>query len=241
MELDPNGKQPNEAGAKLDLGKNRLSLVLSGFARALQEVGKVGTYGAKKYADNGWMSVPDGEQRYADALYRHLLQEATGESYDKDTSLLHAAHAAWNALARLDLIVRRNEDDTKQTLGEYHLYCADNDKYDHTTQTFDKGDLVTRFSSFEAAMAYNFVYKYNYIVNAKTNSISKKIIKDYNVVDKPYSLYVSDVTHTPEQYVDDFVMLRDAERRWSITTYKFGTITRKHDGVIMKELDRVTE
>lgn len=48
IEADPNGKKPNEVGAKLDAGKNRLGLVLGGFARALQEIGRVGTYGANK-------------------------------------------------------------------------------------------------------------------------------------------------------------------------------------------------
>ena len=52
-ESDPTGRKPNDAGAKLDAGKNRLGLVLVGFSSALQEVGKVGTYGAKKYSDNG--------------------------------------------------------------------------------------------------------------------------------------------------------------------------------------------
>lgn len=107
LEADPNGKKPNEAGAKLDAGKNRLGLVLCGFARALQEVGKVGTYGANKYTDNGWMEVPDGERRYTDAMLRHLMREATGEELDPDTGLHHAAHAAWNALARLDLALRK--------------------------------------------------------------------------------------------------------------------------------------
>lgn len=107
LEVDPNGKKPNEAGAKLDAGKNRCGLVLFGFARALQEVSKVGTYGANKYTDNGWTEVPDGERRYTDAMLRHLLREATGEECDPDTGLRHAAHAAWNALARLDLALRR--------------------------------------------------------------------------------------------------------------------------------------
>lgn len=106
MEADPNGKKPNEAGAKLDAGKNRLGLVLCGFARALQEVGRVGTYGANKYSDDGWMEVPDGARRYTDAMLRHLMSEATGEELDEDTGLRHAAHAAWNALARLDLALR---------------------------------------------------------------------------------------------------------------------------------------
>jgi len=107
QEADPNGKQPNEAGAKLDVGKNRLGLVLCGFARALQEVGAVGTYGANKYTDNGWTEVPDGERRYTDAMLRHLMREATGEERDPDSGLRHAAHCCWNALARLDLALRK--------------------------------------------------------------------------------------------------------------------------------------
>ena len=107
QESDPNGKQANEAGAKLDAGKNRCGLVLLGFARALLEVSKVGTYGSIKYTDDGWMEVPNGEQRYTDAMLRHLLSAASGESYDPDTQLLHSAHAAWNALARLDLELRK--------------------------------------------------------------------------------------------------------------------------------------
>ena len=109
FEKDPNGKSAHEDGSKLDAGKNRLSLVLFGFARALTEVGKVGTYGANKYTDNGWMSVPDAERRYTDALFRHLLKEATGEELDPDTNIRHAAHAAWNALARLDIAIRESE------------------------------------------------------------------------------------------------------------------------------------
>ena len=105
-ELDPNGKPPNTPGAKLDHGKNRLGLVVNGFALALTEVGKVGTYGAQKYTADGWKSVPNGRERYTDAMYRHLLKEATGEAVDGDTGIAHAAHAAWNALARLDLMLR---------------------------------------------------------------------------------------------------------------------------------------
>ena len=107
LEADPNGKAPNESGAKLDRGKPRCGLVLLGFARALQEVSKVGTYGARKYTDSGWVEVPNGVPRYTDAMIRHLLREAEGEPYDPDTGLLHAAHAAWNALARLDLALRQ--------------------------------------------------------------------------------------------------------------------------------------
>jgi hypothetical protein len=105
-EVDPLGKDQHETGAKLDAGKPRLGLVLGAFANALVEVGKVGTYGAQKYTDNGWLDVPNGKARYTDALLRHVLAE-TNETHDPDTHLLHAAHAAWNALARLELVLRK--------------------------------------------------------------------------------------------------------------------------------------
>lgn len=110
LESDPHGKDRHESGAKLDAGKNRLGLVLGAFARALEAVGDIGTYGAVKYTENGWISVPDGINRYTDAMYRHLLAEAKGEVNDPETGFLHAAHAAWNALARLDLMLRKMEE-----------------------------------------------------------------------------------------------------------------------------------
>ncbi len=106
-ELDPNGKNAHETGSKLDAGKNRLGLVISGFARALEEVGRVGTFGANKYTENGWQDVPNGIDRYTDAMYRHLVSEAKGEIIDPDSKTYHAAQAAWNALARLDLMIRK--------------------------------------------------------------------------------------------------------------------------------------
>lgn len=95
-----------EAGVKLDEGKIRLSLVIISFALAMQEIGKVGTFGAAKYTDDGWESVPDGRKRYTDAMLRHLLSEGAGERYDPESGLLHAAHTAWNAIARLELELR---------------------------------------------------------------------------------------------------------------------------------------
>ena len=105
-ESDPNGIGKHAPGAKLDAGKVRAGLVLFGFAHSLEQVARVGTYGAEKYSDNGWMRVPDGVRRYTDALLRHLLAEAMGEKIDPETGLYHAAHGAWNALARLDLMLR---------------------------------------------------------------------------------------------------------------------------------------
>jgi len=109
-EKDPHGTPPHQPGAKLDAGKTRAGLVLGGFARALLEVSAVGTFGAAKYTAGGWVSVPDGIERYTDAMHRHLLAEATGERLDGDSGLAHAAHAAWCALARLDLMLREGQE-----------------------------------------------------------------------------------------------------------------------------------
>lgn len=108
-ETDPNGKSLNEPGAKGDAGKVRPALVLGGFARALLAVSQIGTEGAKKYTEAGWVSVPNGVDRYDDALMRHWLKEKAGEQLDLDSGCLHAAHFAWGALARLDLLLREKE------------------------------------------------------------------------------------------------------------------------------------
>lgn len=100
------GQQP---GVKLDDGKPRLGLVFMTMARALQEVGDVATFGANEYSDDGWLAVPDGERRYTHAMFRHLMEEAVGNERDAKSKLRHAAHTAWNALARLDLMIRREE------------------------------------------------------------------------------------------------------------------------------------
>lgn len=107
-ETDPNGFDPHAPGAKLDAGKPRPSLIISQMSRALTEVAKVGTYGANKYTDGGWQFVPNGVARYTDAMDRHRLKEGS-EDCDKDTDLLHAAHLAWNSLARLELMLRERE------------------------------------------------------------------------------------------------------------------------------------
>ncbi len=104
VQTDPTGRNAHELGAKLDEGKPELAL-LQDFANALREVGKVATFGAKKYCRSGWLQVPDGRYRYTGAMMRHFLDEADGP-VDADSGCLHAAQVAWNALARLELMLR---------------------------------------------------------------------------------------------------------------------------------------
>jgi hypothetical protein len=111
MESDPHGRNPHELGAKLDAGKTCVwQGALGYFPRAIEQVAAVSTFGAKKYAWRGWETVPDGINRYSDAMGRHLIEEAVGHVHDKDSGLLVAAHTAWNALARLELMLKEEEE-----------------------------------------------------------------------------------------------------------------------------------
>lgn len=83
--------------------------VVEYFPRAVMSVAAISTFGAKKYAWKGWEQVPEGFERYSDAMMRHIMAEAKGEDFDPDSGMLHAAHAAWGALARLELLLREQE------------------------------------------------------------------------------------------------------------------------------------
>lgn len=115
--LDPKaqpGDNTKEGATKYDAGKPRLALVLGGFAEALEWVAKVGTFGAKKYSPNGWKKVPNGQERYEDALYRHWNAYLAGEEIDPESGLPHLAHMAWGVLAVMEYkygnIQGRNSD-----------------------------------------------------------------------------------------------------------------------------------
>ena len=107
MESDPTGLSASSPGAKLDKGKPMAGTLLGLFSNALTEVAKVGTFGAEKYTHGGWQYVPNGIARYEDAQFRHWLYRNSGEEFDPDSGLLHASHEAWNALAKLELMLRK--------------------------------------------------------------------------------------------------------------------------------------
>ena len=76
------------------------------FPNAIEAVSRVSNFGATKYAWNGWLHVPNGIERYTDAMVRHLVSEAKGEIVDPDSGLPHDWHTCWNALARTELMLR---------------------------------------------------------------------------------------------------------------------------------------
>lgn len=117
-EVDPTGLSADTPGAKLDAGKVDLSLIPECFPNALTAVAEVAEIGAKKYSRGGFLHVLGGFVRYTAALLRHLFAAGRGELDDgevilKSTKYGHDAQVAWNALARLE-VKMREEQDVKQ-------------------------------------------------------------------------------------------------------------------------------
>lgn len=109
-EVDPAGLNPNSPGAKLDTGKIPIRRgLLEYFPRACLAVAEVSMKGAEKYCWKGWETVENGIDRYGDAEVRHIVAAAIEGPLDPQLEVLHAAEEAWNALARLELILRENK------------------------------------------------------------------------------------------------------------------------------------
>jgi hypothetical protein len=81
------------AGLKYDAGKLRYSLVPT---EALRGLAEVLTFGAEKYEPNSWQEVENAEERYLDALIRHIEAYRSGEALDQESGLHHLKHAACN-------------------------------------------------------------------------------------------------------------------------------------------------
>lgn len=85
----------NHEGLRYNEGKVRYDL-LHPFAK--EQLAKVFTMGAKKYAENNWQKGMPWSKVLA-SLHRHLEAIERGEDYDIESGLLHAAHVEWNAHA----------------------------------------------------------------------------------------------------------------------------------------------
>lgn len=103
-------KELNVPGAKDDSDKVDTTLITHDMPRALLEIAKVGMFGMSKgYPRGGWIEVSDGVRRYTAAQLRHDLKPSMGEELDPESHLPHLAHAAWNAMAKLELYLREQE------------------------------------------------------------------------------------------------------------------------------------
>lgn len=80
---------------KFDNDKLPMGLTDPEFDKALAEVLQ---FGAKKYAPESWKKLEGAEQRYMDALLRHINAHRRGEYADSESGLSHLAHAACNLM-----------------------------------------------------------------------------------------------------------------------------------------------
>ena len=77
-------------GTKHDAGKPRASLLPW---RELWSVVAVMEFGAVKYGEDNWKTVPNGPRRYFDAAIRHIMAWRDGELDDPESGLPHLSHA----------------------------------------------------------------------------------------------------------------------------------------------------
>lgn len=113
---DAESQSSRGQGIKNDSNKPRLAEMIQDFAPELEELCKVWEYGANKYSKSNWKLVAGGEERYLNALIRHLVApQATGNLCDSESGLLHAAHMVFNSLAYLHFILKdiRGNNGTK--------------------------------------------------------------------------------------------------------------------------------
>ena len=144
IERTPDGLDQHAPGAKVDAGKILADDILSQFPRALWTVCELGTIGASKYTLGGWQHVEDGERRYANAQMRHKLKEWMGEEIDEETEVLHATADAWNALARLELILRRQEKEKTEKNVKTPKDIATRHIRTHAPESLEAGGIFER-------------------------------------------------------------------------------------------------
>ena len=98
---------PLSGGEKFDYGKPRLDLL---DAYAIEQLARVLSFGAQKYAAHNWRGGITKGRLMAAAL-RHLFAYLGGQDTDPETGLSHVAHAMCCCMFLLGLEHRADLDD----------------------------------------------------------------------------------------------------------------------------------
>ena len=109
-------------GRKYDGEKPQLYLLPP---QSITEVGKVLTFGAKKYDAHNWRKVDDLQNRYSSAALRHIFAHMDGEELDEETGYSHLAHAMCCLLFKLEdeLLGESEEERTREIDAGEHSTC----------------------------------------------------------------------------------------------------------------------
>ena len=83
---------------KDDVKDNKPMWHLFPFAE-LSGVVDVYTAGAKKYGENRWQNLENGENRYFGAFCRHWVEHLRGNEFDPEDGCLHLDKTIWNLIA----------------------------------------------------------------------------------------------------------------------------------------------
>ena len=96
-------QQKQEPALRYDAGKPRYELLPGD---ALEELVKVYTRGAAKYADRNWEKGMSWSRCFG-SLMRHSWAFWRGEDIDQETGCHHMAMAAWNCMTILTYSLRK--------------------------------------------------------------------------------------------------------------------------------------
>lgn len=111
MSLD-NDIEKSTVGVRFDTGKLRYDLLPPD---SLEELVKVYTKGAVKYAPRNWEKGMAWSRVFG-SLMRHCWKFWRGETHDEETGCHHMAMAAWNALALCSYDMRKVGEDDRPIL-----------------------------------------------------------------------------------------------------------------------------
>lgn len=109
MKAKKQHKPKKQTGIKYDQDKIMLDLIPSEF---IEEVGKVLTFGAKKYTRANWAKGINFSRLIA-AHDRHMRKFNKLEDYDDETGLLHLSHAATNLAFLIWMYYNRKDLDDR--------------------------------------------------------------------------------------------------------------------------------
>lgn len=113
---------------------------------ALELVGFVLRYGALfKYSPENWRKCKDPE-RYIAPMLRHVLKHMKGEYTDKESGLLHLAHAVTSGLFALDIFIKLGQSKSPSMERKQFNYFAIVER-----KSKKRGVVKKRFRSYEAA------------------------------------------------------------------------------------------